>query len=78
MEPRFMAIYILLAASFSLYVFVDCCTIFHPLIPNLEVQILSGKSLWKEADLESQLEELNSPPCPPWPVIPDTVWDFME
>jgi hypothetical protein len=78
MKPCFMAIYILLTASFSLYVFFGCCTVFHSSIPNLDVQILSGKLPWKEADLESQLEELNSPPCPPWPVIPDAVWDFME
>ena len=77
-KPRFTATYTLLAASFYSYVFFDRCTVFHPPIPDLEVQIISGKFPWKEADLESQLEELNNPPRPPWPVIPDVVWDFME
>ena len=39
---------------------------------------MSGKLPWNETDIESQLEELNNPPRPPWPVIPDVVWDFIE
>ncbi|KAG8216986.1 kinase-like domain-containing protein [Butyriboletus roseoflavus] len=40
--------------------------------------ILCGKSPWNSAEFENKLDEFQNPPRPLWPVIPDTVWDFIE
>ncbi|KAF8124531.1 kinase-like domain-containing protein, partial [Boletus edulis] len=39
---------------------------------------LSGKLPWDKAEFESQLEQLNNPPRPLWPIIPDVAWEFIE
>ena len=54
------------------------CSNTHPSVSKINLQILSGKSPWSKAEFEKKADDLQNPPRPQWPVIPDVVWDFIQ